>query len=205
MQRSSASSIDWSARWPCGNRVDHKIKSPPLPSIWSVLRSFRPGLKKSKSSRCACSSKTRFPSSDKHQANTEIHRRRAQHRSAKRCLERPRASGSSIGGAGESHRRLSVAPIPMAGQTRKKQQRLISTTSTCAYPVFQLKYLMEFRVLSDIPKRLGVMQGDHAVILDRSAIPRRAAPANVGADKCCDVERGLSGEGCGRITSRMTM
>ena len=58
-------------------------------------------------------------------------------------------------------------------------------------PVFT-KYLMESRILSDIPKRLGVMQGNHAVILDGSAIPRRAV-ANVGADRCCDAERGLSG------------
>ena len=40
------------------------------------------------------------------------------------------------------------------------------------------------------------MQGNHAVILDGSAIPRRAV-AKVGADKCCDVERGLGGEGGG--------
>ena len=59
-------------------------------------------------------------------------------------------------------------------------------------PVFT-EYLMEFRVLSDIPKRLGVMQGNHAVVLDGSAIPR-CAIVNVGADKCCDVERGFSGE-----------
>ena len=47
--------------------------------------------------------------------------------------------------------------------------------------------------MSDIPKRLGVMQGNHAVVLDGSAIPR-CAIVNVGADKCCDVERGFSGE-----------
>ena len=55
---------------------------------------------------------------------------------------------------------------------------------------------MECRILSDVPKRLGVMEGNHAVILDVSVIPS-CAVAHVGADKCCDVERGLSGDAGG--------
>ena len=105
------------------------------------------------------------------------------------ALKRAVASGPRIGVP------MNLAPAerwPILMTRRPETTTINIDHQLVRTPIFT-EYLMESGILSDIPKRLGVMQGNHAVILGGPAIPR-CAVANVGADKCCDLEHGLSGE-----------